>query len=152
MKNSLNKFRGKNNKDFKKNSDFGYFSKNKYRSEKNDRFLNNFAKTKKVENLKKNEENNTFSSLKRRNSRIKSNSEFPNKNSDMHQKFNNDKILMIGYGVNIRFMRLLVVIERLIGFGVLRKFILQTNSIFCLRILNQKEFLLKRFLGTGFRN
>ena len=62
------------------------------------------------------------------------------------------EILMIGYGVNIRFMRLLVVIERLIGFGVLRKFFLQTNSIFCLRTLNQKEFLLKRFPGIGFRN
>ena len=30
--------------------------------------------------------------------------------------------------------------------------VLQTNSLFCLRILNQKEFLLKKFLGTGFRN
>ena len=91
MKNSPNKFRRKNNKEYKKNSDFGYYSKNTNRSEKNDRFLNKSAKNKKVENLKKNDENNTFSSLKRRNSRFKSNSEFPNKNSDMHQKFNNDK-------------------------------------------------------------
>ena len=51
MKNSSNKFR-KNNKDFKKNSHFGYFSKNTNRSEKNDRFLSNSAKNKKVENLK----------------------------------------------------------------------------------------------------
>ena len=64
MKNSSNKFRGKNNKDNKKNSDFGYYSKNTNRSEKNDRFLNNSAKNRKVENLKKNDENNTFSSLK----------------------------------------------------------------------------------------
>ena len=79
MKNFSNKFRGKNNKEYKKNSDFGYYSKNTNRSEKNDRFLNNSAKNKKVENLKKNDENNTFSSLKKRNPRFKSNTEFPNK-------------------------------------------------------------------------
>ena len=91
MKNYSNKFRGKNNKDYKKNSDFGYYSKNTNRSEKNDRFLNNSAKNKKVENLKKNDENNTFSSLKRRNPRFKSNTEFPNKNSDMHQEITNKR-------------------------------------------------------------
>ena len=48
MKNSSNKFRGKNNKEYKKNSDFGYYSKNTNRSEKNDRFRNNPAKKKKV--------------------------------------------------------------------------------------------------------
>ena len=90
MKNSSNKFRGKNNKEYKKNSDFGYYSKNTNRSEKNDRFLNNSAKNKKVENLKKNDENNT-SFLKRRNSRFKSNTEFPNKDSDMHQEFTNKR-------------------------------------------------------------
>jgi len=86
MKNSSNKFRAKNNKEHKKNSDFGYYSKNTNRSEKNDTFLNNSAKNKKFENLKKNDENNSFSSLKRRNPRFKSNTEFPNKNSDMHQE------------------------------------------------------------------
>jgi len=91
MKNFSNKFRGKSNKEYKKNSDFGYYSKNTNRSEKNDRFLNNSAKNRKVENLKKNDENNTFSSLKRRNSRFKSNSEFPNKNSDVHQEFSNKR-------------------------------------------------------------
>ena len=90
MKNSSNKFRGKNNNDHKKNSDFGYYSKNTNRSEKNDRFLKNSAKNKKVENLKKNDENNT-SSLKRRNPRFKSNKEFPNKDSDMHQEFSNKR-------------------------------------------------------------
>jgi len=90
MKNSSNKFRGKNNKEYKKNSDFGYYSKNTNRSEKNNRFLSNSAKNKKVENLKKNDENNT-SSLKRRNPRFKSNTEFPNKDSDMHQDFINKR-------------------------------------------------------------
>jgi len=91
MKNSSNKFRGRNIKDYKKNSGFGYYSKNTNRSEKNDRFLNTYAKTKKVENLKKNDEDNTFSSLKRGNQRFKSNTEFPNKNSDMHNEFTNKR-------------------------------------------------------------
>jgi len=91
MKNSSNKFRGKNNKEYKKNPDFGYYSKNTNRSEKNDKFLNNSSKNKKVENLKKNNENNTFSSLKRRNPRYKFNSEIPPKNSDMHQEFPNKR-------------------------------------------------------------
>jgi len=90
MKNSSNKFRGKN-KDYKKNSDFGYYSKNTNRSEKNDKFLNNSAKNNKVENLKKNDDYNTYSTLKRRNLRFKSNTEFPNKNSDMHQEFTNKR-------------------------------------------------------------
>jgi len=53
--------------------------------------LNNSAKNKKIENLKKNDEKNTFSSLKRRNPRLKSNTEFPNKNSDIHQEFTNKR-------------------------------------------------------------
>jgi len=91
MKNSSNKFRGKNNKDYKKNSDFGFYSKNTNRSEKNDKFLNNSFKNKKVENLKKNDDNNTYSYLKRSNLRYKSNTEFLNKNSDMHQDFTNKR-------------------------------------------------------------
>jgi 23S rRNA (guanosine2251-2'-O)-methyltransferase len=90
MKNSSNKFRGKNNKDYKKNSDFDYNSKNTNRSETYDRFLNNSAKNKKVENLKKNDENNTFS-IKRRNPKFKSKTKFPNKNSDFHQEFTNKR-------------------------------------------------------------
>jgi len=88
---SKNNFQRKNNKDHKKNSDLGYYSKNTNRSEKDDRFLKNSEKNWKVENLKKNDENNTFSSLKRRTPRFKSNTEFPNKNSDMHQEFTNKR-------------------------------------------------------------
>jgi len=91
MKNSSNKFRGKNNKEYKKNSEFGYYSKNSSRLEKNDRFLNNSAKNKNVENFNKNAKNNTFSSIKRRNQKLKSNTEFPNKNSDYQQEFTNKK-------------------------------------------------------------
>ena len=92
MKNSSkNKFLGKNNKDYKKLSDFGHHSKNSIRSDQNERFINKSSKNKKVENLKKNDENNTFSSLKRRNPSFKSQTEFPNKNSDIHQEFINKR-------------------------------------------------------------
>ena len=76
MKNSSNNFRGKNKKEYKKNSDFGYYSKNANRPEKNDRFLDNSSKNKNVGNLKKNDKKNSLSSLKGRNPRSKSNT-FP---------------------------------------------------------------------------
>ena len=91
MKNSSKKFQGKNNKENKKNSDFGYYSKNSNRLEKNYRFLNNSTKNKNVENLKKSDKKNTFSSLKSRNARFKSNTEFPSKNSDLHHEFTNKR-------------------------------------------------------------
>ena len=85
MKNSSNKFRGKN-KDYKKNSDFGYHKKNTNPLEKNEQFLNNSSKNKNVENFNKKDKNNTFSSIKRR-PIFKSNSEFSKKNLDNHQEF-----------------------------------------------------------------
>lgn len=88
MKNSSQKnFTGKNNKDYKKNSDFGYHKKNTNRLEKKEQFSSNYSKNKNVENLNKKDKNNTFSSLKRR-PRFKSNSEFSNKTLDNHQEFN----------------------------------------------------------------
>ena len=39
MKNSSNEFRGKNNKEYKKNSDFDYYQKSTNRSKKNDKFF-----------------------------------------------------------------------------------------------------------------
>ena len=92
MKNSSkNKFSRKNNKEYKKNSDFGYNSKNTNRSEKNQRFLNNSAKNNNSDNLNKDDKVNTFSSLKRRKPVFKSNTEFSNKNPDIHQDFTNKK-------------------------------------------------------------
>ena len=44
-------------------------------------------------------------------------------------------------------MRHLLVKELLTGFGVHQKFFLQKNSIFYLRTLNQREFLLKKSHG-----
>ena len=79
MKNSSKKnFLGKNNKEYKKNSDFGHYSKNTKRSEKNERILNNSPKNKNIENLNKNYKNNTFSSIKSRKPIFKYNTEFPN--------------------------------------------------------------------------
>ncbi len=85
MKNSSKKnFSRKNNQEYKKNSDFGYYSKNINRSEKNERLLNNSAKNKNVENSNN---NNTFSSYKRRKPTFKSNKEFSNNNPDNYQEF-----------------------------------------------------------------
>ena len=90
-KSSKNKFSGKNNKEYKKNSDLGYYSKNKNRSDKNERFLNNSSKNKNVENFNKNDKNSTLSSLKRKKPFFKSNTEFSNKNHDIQQEFANKK-------------------------------------------------------------
>ena len=54
MKNfSKKNFTVKNIKEYKKNSDSGYYSKNKNRSEENERFMKKSAKNKNVENLNK---------------------------------------------------------------------------------------------------
>ncbi len=92
MKNfSKKNFTGKNNKEYKKNSDSDYYSKNKNRSEENKRFMKNSAKNNNVESLNNIHKNNTFSSLKRRKPAFKSNTEFPNKNPDFHQELTNKK-------------------------------------------------------------
>ena len=94
MKNSSKKnFFGKNNNNYKKNSDFGYYPNNTKRSEKNEKFLNNSPKNKNIENLNKKDKNNTFSALKRRKPIFKSNTEFPNKNTEMRQEFTNKRNL-----------------------------------------------------------
>ena len=82
---------GKNNRDYKKNSNFGNNSKNTNRSEKNERFLYNSTKNKNVENLNRNDKNNTFSSFKRRKPKIKSTTEFYNKNTDINQEYSYKK-------------------------------------------------------------
>ena len=91
MKNSSKKnFFEKKNKENKKNSDFGFNLKNTTRAQKNERFLNNSAKNKNIENLKK-DKNNTFSPLKRRKPVFKSNTEFRNKNPEIHQELTNKR-------------------------------------------------------------
>ena len=89
MKNSSKKnYSGKNYKEYKKNSDFGFYSKKTNSSEKNERFLKNSSKNKNVDNLNK---NNTFSSLKRRKPIFKSNTEFPNKIPNINQELTNKR-------------------------------------------------------------
>ncbi|MBO8241879.1 23S rRNA (guanosine(2251)-2'-O)-methyltransferase RlmB [Prochlorococcus marinus XMU1410] len=90
-KSSKKNFSEKNNKDNKKNSDFGYYSKNTNPSEKNTRFLNNSYKDKNFEKFNKNDKGNTFSSSNRRKPIFKSNKEFSNKNLDNHQEFTSKK-------------------------------------------------------------
>jgi len=86
MKNTSQKnFTGKNNKDYKKNSDFDYHKKNTNRLNKKEQFLNNSSKNKNVGNSNKKDKNNTFSSFKRK-PIFKSNSEFSKKNLD-NQEF-----------------------------------------------------------------
>ena len=87
MKNfSKKKFTGKNNKDYKKNSDFDYKKKNTIRLENKEQFLKNSSKNKNVGNSNKKDKNNTFSSFKRR-PIFKPNGEFSKKNPDNHQEF-----------------------------------------------------------------
>jgi len=91
MKNfSKNKFSRKNNKDYKKNSDFTYYSKDKNHFEKNEKFLKNSSKNKNVENQNKND-NFTFSSQKRRKPILKSNTKFSNKNPEIQQEPTNKR-------------------------------------------------------------
>ena len=87
MKNlSKSKFPGKNNKDYKKNSDFGYYSKDRNRLKKNEKFLNNSSKNNNGANLNKHNKNNNFSSQKRSKPIFKSKTEFSNKNHNIHQE------------------------------------------------------------------
>ena len=88
---SKKNFSGKNNKEFKKKSDFGYYSNNSNRLENNERFLSNSSKSKNVENFNKKDKNNTFSSSKRNKPKFNSSEEFSNKNFDKHQEFTKKK-------------------------------------------------------------
>ena len=94
MKNfSKKKFTGKNNKDYKKNSDSGYHKKNTNLFEKKEGFSNNSAKNKNFENSNKKDKNDTYSSLKRRRPIINTNSEFSNKKISNHQEFTTKSLI-----------------------------------------------------------
>ena len=94
MKNSSRrKIPGKNNKEYKKDSDFGYYSKNTNPSKKNEGFLNNADKNKNVKIFNRNDRVNNFSTSKRRKPILKSNTDFSNKNSDNHNDFSSKRNL-----------------------------------------------------------
>ena len=92
MKNfSKKKFPGRKRKQDKNSNESNFYSKNKNRSEKDEKFLNNSAKNKNFENLIRKDNNNNFSTSRRRKPVYKSNTEFPNKNPEIHQQFSNNK-------------------------------------------------------------
>ena len=156
MKHSFkNNSSGKNNKQNKKgsNSNSNFSSLNINSSKSNNKFPINSAKKKSSPNFRESDKNKINHSLfKKRKTVAKSDFEYPKKIPDIYQENVNKKILMIGYGENIQFLRPFLVRELLIEFGVRQKSFLLKNSIFYLRTLNQKEFLLKKCHGTGFHN
>ena len=88
MKNpSRNNFSSKNNKEFKKNSDTNFYSKNKNTSKKSNRFLINSSKYKGNNNLNESDKNKINShSLKRSNRIYKSNKDISNKALDAYHE------------------------------------------------------------------
>ena len=152
MKNSpKNNNSEKNSKQYKKNSNS--FPKIDNSTKKNDRFLINSSKHKSSKYLSGSDKNQrNFSSLKRRNPIDKSKKDFYFKSPDVYQEFANKKILMIGFGENIQFLKHLIVKELLTEFGAHQKFFLQRNSIFYSKNLNQMVSSLRKSHGTGFLN
>ena len=127
MKNSSkNNYSEKNSKKNKKNTSF--YSKNVNSSKKNDRFTKYSDKSFKSQNEVDKNKRNLLS--QNRESLNKSKNKFSNKSSDIIKDFQIKKILMIGYGENILFLKPLLVRELLIGFGVQQKYILQKNFTF----------------------
>ena len=154
MKNSVkNNFSRKNSRQPKKDSDQNIYLKNNNFSKNNDGFSTNNSKNIATNNSnERDKKKNNFTSLKRRKNTInKIDKKVPNKASNVYQNSINKKISTIGYGVNIQYLRLSLLIELLIEFGVHRKSFLQRNFIFYSRILNQKVSSLKKFLGAGFQ-
>mgnify|MGYP001326607959 CR=1 FL=1 len=88
MKNSFKgNSSGKNNNRYKKHSDSDFFSKNKNFTKKNNSFLTNSTQNKSASNLNGSDKNNRNSlSVKRRNQKAKSNSDFYNKTQDIFKE------------------------------------------------------------------
>ena len=90
MKNLSNNYSGKNNKQYKKDSNF--FSKNRNSSKQNNRFLTNSAKNEHQKNSNENFKNkSSFSSFKGRKPLNKSSTSFHKKDSDNYQEFPNKR-------------------------------------------------------------
>ena len=93
MKNTnKNNFSGKNNNQYKKNSNSKFFSKNTDSSKTNNKFLRNSATNKSFNDLNETDKNKSnFSSLKKRNTKTKYNSEVHSKSLDIHSGLVNKK-------------------------------------------------------------
>ena len=86
-----NNYSGKNNKQFKKDLNFNFYSKDGNSSKKNDRFLNS-DKNKRVNSFNESDKNKrNFSSPKKRKSITKSNTNFFNKESHNYKESPNKK-------------------------------------------------------------
>ena len=93
MKNSSkNNYSGKNNKQYKKNSNSNYYSKNKNSSKNNNRFLKSSAKNMNSSSSCENDKNKSnFSSFKRTKTVAKSSEEFSNKPHVIYRELSNKK-------------------------------------------------------------
>ena len=93
MKNSSkNSYSGKNSKQYKKNIDSNFYSKNTKSSKINDRFLTNSSKNKGINNLNESDKKKShFSSSKRRSPINKSNREFFNKATNSNRELSNKR-------------------------------------------------------------
>ena len=93
MKNySKNNYSGNNNKKFKKNSDFDFYSKKNNSSKKNNRFTSRSSKNKIINNFNQDDKSKSnYSSLNKRNPINKSNIEVSNKTSIIYQNSSNKK-------------------------------------------------------------
>jgi len=93
MKNSpKNSYSGKNIKQYKKNIDSNFYSKNSKSSKINDRFLTNSSKNKGINNLNESDKKKShFSSSKRRSPINNSNREFSNKATNSNKELSNKR-------------------------------------------------------------
>ena len=93
MKNTnKNNFSGKNNNQYKKNSNSKFFSKNTDSTKTNNKFLRNSATNKSFNDLNETDKNKSnFCSLKKRNTKTKYNSEVHSKSLDIHSGLVNKK-------------------------------------------------------------
>ena len=93
MKNSSkNNHSGNKNKQYKKNTDSKFYSKNTNSPKGNNRFLTNSAKNKSENKFSESDKNKSnFLSSKRRNSIAKSNFEFSKQSQDIYQEYSKKK-------------------------------------------------------------
>ena len=91
-KSPKNNFSGRNSKQYKKNSDSNFYSKDTNSSKKNNRFLSNSSKNRGLNNFNENDKKEIIpSSSKRRKPINKSNIEIPNKAQNIYRETANKK-------------------------------------------------------------
>ena len=135
MKNSPKSNYSRNFKKQNRNdSDPKFHSKNASRSRRNNRSTINTFKNKEINNL--NESDKKKENLSYTKTTVKLTLNIYLGLGKFIMILQIKKILKIGYGANIQFLRLLQMKDLLTEFGVLQKSFLQRNSIFYSKILN----------------